>query len=321
MLLFIPPPRYAVTVIGPAASVASFNDDGLVAGLRGHLAFIVQNRQTVWSADGYTLICGPNASGQVALVGPNGLAKWDNGNLETCTDIASMGGMARLGKIPDQLLGITDHGTVVGLAHRLDHVFALIQSPAPLQSMPLLQFLPLAMSPSGKIAGASGLGSPGSNPSAYLDTAPLDPLPADRKPLPRLHPSAVAPDGTVVGWRFDLNGHVAFRWKAGKLKLLPLPPKGGDDEPLFVNDKGQMLGILRRLFPIDVSDGRPWGSAESVGIWTDDSDLIDLDNPDILPDGWHLTTPFAIDNSGQILGNASRPDQPGAYLVVLRPNK
>ncbi len=318
MLYFLPPPQYAVTVIGPAADVASFNEDGLIAGLRGHVAFVVQNGQNTWSADGYTLIAGPNAKGQVALVGAGGLAEWSNGKVEPCTDIASFGGMAKLGNIPDQLLGITDDGTILGLAHGLDHVFALIQSPAPPQPRPLLGFMPLAMSADGKLAGSSGFGSPAANPSAFLDSTPLDPPSADGKTLPRLHPSAVARDGTVIGWQFNGDSHVAFQWKDGKLTFLHRPPEGDDDEPLAMNTKGQMLVITRQQYLVDADN---WSTREAIEVWSGDSASTNLSDGTALPNGWILTQPFAINDAGLILANASRPDEPGESLVVLKPSK
>jgi len=316
MLYFLPPPQYAVTVVGPAADVASFNEDGLIAGLRGRVAFVVQKGQAIWSGDGYTLIAGPNVKGQVALVGAGGLAKWSGGKVELCADVGSFGGLTKLGNVPDQLLGIADDGTILGVAHGLDNAFALIQSPAPPEPRPLLGFLPLAMSADGKLAGTADVGSPAANPSAFLDSTPLDPPAADGKPLPRLHPSAIARDGTVVGWRFEGSSHVAFQWKAGKLTLLHHPAEGDDDEPLAVNSKGQMLVISRQQYLVDADN---WSTREAIELWSGESASVNLSGGTALPNGWVVTQAFAINDAGQILADASRPDQPDESLVMLTP--
>jgi len=113
-------------------------------------------------------------------------------------------------------------------------------------------------------------------------------------PTPRGHfgtATDVNATGTVVGWSMVgiPPGPRAWRWREGKLTLLPLPPGRTVTRECSVNEAGQIAGI---------AEGPNLDASSSAVLW-------DQDRLTVLPSPLGLAdATFQIDNRGRVVGSA-----------------
>jgi len=117
--------------------------------------------------------------------------------------------------------------------------------------------------------------------------------------------------GQIVGWSeySPLGGRRAVLWGSGTVTAL-LSPNAYESAACAINDHGQAVGYN-------------WTTTEAgyPALWEDGA-ITNLNyriSPPLIPSrlGWWLCTANAINNAGQIAGQATY-DQLGAYLYILQ---
>ena len=320
---------------------AGVNDDDMVAGITvgadgKREAFVWSRGRIVWRAPGFDHIVGPNAKGQVALGNDKGMYLWDRGKLKLCEN-HMVSGLFNGKPIPNELLGIDDKGTVIGLIHGLEGAYAEIVWPKPVQqagfgsqAMPpspglgsgfpvFPPFYPTAMGADGSLAGTKArqefLGNP-PDVKAYAfyskagDLSPIGDRSAHHTPL------AISSSGEVVGQTQAYRPN-PFWWRAGTVVELPLPNEDSTGTAVAINVHSKIVGKMNYA-TFDSQTSRQTGYTQTAAVWVG-GHMNDLNGWLPATCEWRLTEAWAVNERGDILAVGYRKSKPGeSSLVLLR---
>ena len=112
--------------------------------------------------------------------------------------------------------------------------------------------------------------------------------------------------GQVAGIISDFSSSTQelFVWQAGASTVLGNPPGDMFTQPKGINDSAQIVGATSESF----------STASSAFLW-ENGQFLDLNTLIPVNSGWLLTTAFAINNDGWIVGEGSRNGLNRAFLL------